>query len=124
MKFKRRRRSSASVSISAAFESQQDTSADIGGIVDGLRRWAKGCPIVAEIGVLGAGCDDKMIEPDGASFAQDFFVRDINGGNLCENDLDVVLTAQNTADRRGNVGVATMLRCDLIQQRLEQVIVC
>ena len=45
-----------------ALERQQNAAAQIGGVVDGLQARRIGCPVVAEIGVLGAGGDHQIVE--------------------------------------------------------------
>ena len=49
--------------------------------------------------------------------------RDVDAGDLAEHDVDVLRARQNAADRRGDVGGRKSGGRDLIEQRLEQVIV-
>ena len=58
-----------------ALEREQYPAAQIGRVVDRLQAWRIGCPIIAEIGMLGAGCDDEIVERNAAAFGDHFLAR-------------------------------------------------
>jgi hypothetical protein len=78
---------------------------------------------VAEIGVLRAGRQNERIIGNAAAFGDHLAPRGVDAGHLTQHHVDVLLAAQNAADRRGDFGRRKSGGCDLIEQRLEQVIV-
>ena len=103
-KFNSRRRSSGSVSVSARSNASRMRRRKIGGVVDGLQARRIGCPVVAEIGVLGAGGDHQVVERNPTALGDDLLVDGIDTRNLGQDHGDVLRVAQNSADRRRDVG--------------------
>ena len=82
---------------------------------------------VPEVGLARAGGDDQAVVGYPAA-ATDGFDREtarveIDGDDLAEHDRRVLLVAQDVADRRRDVALGEYARRELIQQRLEQVMV-
>ena len=105
-------------------EGEQDAAANVGRVVDGLQPGRGGGPVVvAEIGVLRAGREDQVVERDAAAFGDHHALRDVDAGDLAEHDIHVPRARQDAADRRGDLGRREPGGRDLIEQRLEQVII-
>src|SRR5262245_3592250 len=78
---------------------------------------------MTEIGVLGAGGDDEMVVENAASLRDYLFARGIDPRDFRQDHLRVLLAPQDAADRRGDVSGRQPGGRDLIEQRLEEVIV-
>ena len=85
------------------FEGQQNPAAQVGRVVDRLQAGGKGRPVVAEIGMLGAGRHDEKIERNAASLGDDLPAHRIDTGDLRQDDARVALAAKNPAYGRGDV---------------------
>jgi hypothetical protein len=78
---------------------------------------------MTEIGVPGPGREDEVVIRHPA-LAQDHLVaQGIDAGHLREHDRRVALPSQDAADRRSDVGRRKTGGRDLIEKRLEEVIV-
>lgn len=101
-------------------ESDQKPTADIGRILQPLKAWSKGRPIVAaEIAVLCAGRQHQVVVANAAMTEQHLPRCGRNGRNAAEDNPYVRLLAKHAADRCCNVGRRQAGGCDLIEQRLE-----
>ena len=106
------------------FEGEQDAPADVGRVVDGLQPRSAGGPFaVTEIGVLRAGCENQDVVGNAPAVGENLAPLRVDGRHVAENDVDVGLARENAADRRGDVGGRKPRGRDLIEQRLEQMIV-
>lgn len=73
--------------------------------------------------MLRTGRYDQIIEADPAAFCDDLPARDVDTGDLGQNHLGIVLLAEDSADRRCDVCRRQAGGRNLIEQRLEHVIV-
>ena len=86
-------------------ECYQNATPDIGRIIDLLEPGCAGLPfIVIEIAMACASGDDELIIINAPLFDQNGFAGDIDPGDFSEQYRDVALSAENCADRRGDVG--------------------
>src|SRR6516165_3933527 len=105
-------------------ERQQNAPPQIGGVVDGLQtRRVERPVVVTEICVLGSRREDEEVIRDASAFRNDFTAGGIDAGNRGEGHCDIPLCADDAADRCGDIGRRKTRGCDLIEQRLEQMIV-
>jgi hypothetical protein len=108
-----------------SLERGQDPPPDLERVLDGLEAGRERRPgVVPEVRVRRAGREDEEVE------RQPIAVRDLNGArrqidrrHVAEDHLGVGLPPQHAADRRGDVGRVQGGGRDLVQQRLEQVVV-
>ena len=106
------------------FERAQDTAADRRRVVDRLQPRSERLPVVvAEIRVRRARRDDEVIERQRAIAKLDDAPRRVDGSDFAEQHRRVALPAQNRADRPRDIRRRQACRRDLVEQRLEQVIV-
>src|SRR6266446_5959513 len=73
--------------------------------------------------MFGAGGDDEMVERNATAFRDHFFARGIDTRNFGEDDLRISLTAKNSPNRRNNVSRGQPGGRNLIEQRLEEMVV-
>ena len=73
--------------------------------------------------MLGAGRDDEIVERNAAAFGDDFLGGDIDTRHLRQDHARVLLPTKNAANRRSDIGRRQARGRDLIEQRLEQMIV-
>ena len=78
---------------------------------------------MTEIGVGGARGDDQIVVRQLAVREHHSASGDVHGGRLAEQDGGVLLPPQDPSDRHGDVARVESRRGDLVQQRLEQVVV-
>ena len=78
---------------------------------------------MSEIGMLGTSRDDEIVVGNAAAFREHLAARRVDARNLRQNDLGVPLPTQDAADRRRNICRRQARGRDLVEQRLEQVIV-
>ena len=104
-------------------EGEQDTPADVGRVVDGLEAGRTGCPVVAEIGVLSAGCDDQVVKRNASPIRHNLPAGGINSRNLRQDDIHIVLATKDAANRRRDISGRERCRRHLIEQGLEEVVV-
>jgi hypothetical protein len=69
--------------------------------------------------MLGPGGDDEMVERNAAAFRDHFVARGIDARNFGEDDPSVLLPAENSPNRRGDVCRRQPGGRNLIEQRLE-----
>src|SRR5262249_20934848 len=78
----------------------------------------------AEVGVRRAGREHEVVVRDGLAAVDDDVAGDrIDLANLREQDLDVLLPAQDPPNRRRDIARRQGRRGGLIQQRLKQMVV-
>ena len=105
-------------------EGEQDAAANVGRVVDGLQPRSAGGPfVVTEIGVLRAGRENQDVVGNAPAVGEHLAPLGVDSRDLAKDHVDVLLARQNAADRRGDVGGRKPRGRDLIEQRLEQVIV-
>src|SRR5579863_2995156 len=106
------------------FESKQDAAAHVGGVFDGLQAGSELFPIVvAEILVAGAGGDDERVVFGGAVAEDDAAIGGVNLHGLAEQYLRVFLALEDIAQRRGDIAGRKRAGGDLVEQRLEEVVI-
>src|SRR5215216_4996029 len=76
-----------------------------------------------EIGVLGSGRDDEIVVRNASSFCDNLVPRSIDARDLRQDDLRVFLPTKYAANRRGDIRGRQAGGRNLIEQRLEQVII-
>ena len=76
-----------------------------------------------KIGMLGTSCDEEMIVGNAAAFGDHFSACRIDSRNFRQNHFGVPLPTEDAADRRRNITRRQARGRDLVEQRLEQVIV-
>jgi hypothetical protein len=76
-------------------------------------------PVMAEIGVTRAGCNDQVIVGDASVSGKNVTGLLIDASDLSEESLRVVLSANDMADRHRDIGRRQAGSRDLIQERLE-----
>ena len=105
-------------------EGEKDAPPNVSRIVDALQPRGVFAPfVVAEIGVLRAGRDDELVEGDAPSLGDDLLAADVDAGDFGEHHRRIGLPAEDLADRRGDVGGRETGRRNLIEKRLEQMVV-
>jgi hypothetical protein len=106
-----------------ALESVEKLVAHGGGFFDGFEAGGVFAPlVVAIIRGLGTGGDDKrVIRKDAAVGEKDLLCLGIDVDSLAEENLDVLLEAQDGADGRGDFGGGERTGGDLIEERLKEV---
>ncbi len=107
------------------FEGEQHTAANLGGVFDGFESWRKRSPVVAaEVGVGGTGGQHQVVVRElGAAGQGDLPRIRVNADYLVHEHLGVLLVAQNCADGLSDVGRREDREGDLIEERLEGVMV-
>ena len=107
------------------FEGEQQAAADQRRVVDRFEARRQPRPVVmAEIGVLRPGRQHQVIVALGCPKpGLDPACRGIDAGHLVEQYRGVPLMAQHGPDRLGDIGRRQRRGRDLVQQRLEQVVV-
>src|SRR6266566_8536087 len=78
---------------------------------------------MSKIGMLGAGRDDEMVVRDAAAFREQFSARRVDARNFRQNDLGIALPMEDAADRRCDISRRQTRGRDLVEQRLEQVVI-
>lgn len=79
--------------------------------------------IMPEIGVARAGGNQHQIVGNRASIHVNPFGCPVDAGHLAEQDADIRLTADEAAYRPGDVCRGQACRGDLVEQRLEEMMV-
>ena len=79
--------------------------------------------VLAEVGVRHADADGEVIEVDADVAAADLPVREVDPVDRAERDADVLLRPEDPPDRVRDVRRREGGRRDLVQERLEQVVV-
>ena len=108
-------------------EGAEDAAAQLEGVVDALHAGGElGEPVVAEVGLAGAGRDDQLVVGVHGDAAQD--VRrdraggEVDVGDLTEHDAGVLVPADDLAGRRGDLALGEDAGGHLVEQRLEEVV--
>jgi hypothetical protein len=109
-----------------ALEGEQQAAADLGRVLDRLEAGRDGRPfVVAEVGVRGARGEHQRVirddEPLGVGAHQPR--RGVDLRDLGQHDGDVALAAEDRPRRPGDVARRERGGGDLVEQRLEQVVV-
>src|SRR5215211_7868743 len=76
-----------------------------------------------EIGVLGSGRDDEIVVRNASSVCDNLVPRSIDARDLRQDDLRVFLPTEYAANRRGDIRGRQAGGRNLIEQRLEQMII-
>src|SRR5206468_9689382 len=105
-------------------EGQQNAPTDLQRVVDALESRRVGFPLrMSEIGVSSARREDKVVVLQLAIQKDHLSRADINGDGLGQKNPCIFLSAKDGAYRVGNIAGRQPGRGDLIQQRLEQMII-
>jgi hypothetical protein len=107
-------------------EGEEQAAADRGRVVERLEARRDARPalrLVPEIAVFRAGGEDEVVEGPAAVAGQHAPARDVDADRLVEHDLGVPLPTQHATDRRRDVGRRERGRRDLVEQRLEQMVI-
>ena len=108
-----------------ALERHQNAPPQRGGVLQRLQAGRERLPFVmAEIGVARAGGENQRVVGQGvAVIEQHALVRGIDAAHGGEQGRDLGAVAQQIADRPGDLGGRQRRGRDLIEQRLEQMMV-
>ena len=106
-------------------EGEQDAAANLGGVFDGFESRRKRSPIVAaKVGVGSSGGQHQVVVRKlGAAGQGDLPRIGVDAGDLVHEHLGVLLAAQDGADGLCDVGRREDGECDLVKERLEDVMV-
>ena len=106
-------------------EGLEDAAADLQRVRQRLQHGGVLGPfVVAEPGVDRPGRQDEVIVVDRAGIADaDLALHLVDPFDLAEHHRDVLVRAEQRADRRGDVGRRQRRGRDLVEQRLEEVVV-
>jgi len=88
------------------FEGEQDTAANLGGVLDGFKSRRKRSPVIAaEVGVGSSGGQHQVVVRELCAAGQGDLPRiRVDAGDLIHQHLGVLLAAQNCADGLSDVG--------------------
>jgi hypothetical protein len=78
---------------------------------------------MAKVGLLGAGRHNQIIELGASLIGDDLLSLEVDMGNSTQHDPGVLLGAQDTAGRRGNVGGRESGSRHLVEQRVKKMII-
>ena len=108
-----------------ALEGDQDAPPQRGGVLQRLQAGRERLPFVmAEIGMPRAGGEnERVIGQRVAVIEQHALARGVDAGHRGEQRRDLLAVAQQIADRPGDLGGCQRGGRDLIEQRLEQMMV-
>ena len=107
-----------------ALERQQHAPPDLERILQRLQARRDRPPlVVAEVRVRRPGRDDQEVVVERAVGQQQSIALAVDPDGLGEQHLDVLLPAQDPADRRGDVARRERRHRHLVEQRLEHVMV-
>ena len=105
-------------------EGEQDAAADLERVLEALETGRERLPVlVAEIGVARAGREHEVVVAEAAVFQHELVRRDVDRHGLREQHAGVGLAAQDGADRVRDVGGREPGSRDLVEQRLEEMVV-
>ena len=106
-------------------EGEEDAAADFGGVFDGFEAGGDGGPLIlAEVGVGGAGGEDEVVVFEvGAGPEENAVLVEGEAGGLIHEDFDVAMVAEDGADGLGDIGGGEHGEGDLVEERLEDVVV-
>ena len=106
-------------------EGQQHAAANLDRVFNGFEAGRERFPfVVAEVGVGGAGGQDEIVVVEACAAGERDLARGgVDGDDFIHEDLRVVLAAQDGADGLGDVGRREHRQRDLVEQRLEGVVI-
>ena len=105
-------------------ECHEDLAPDQRGIVDAFQARRDACPVVmAEIRMSRARREDEIVELDLAAAPEDAAASRVDADDLVHEHGRLFLLAQDRARGPGDIGRRQCGNGDLVQERLEQVIV-
>ena len=105
-------------------ERQQDAPADVERVLERLQAGGESLPlVVAEIRVGGAGRDDQNVKRERAVGQDHPLGRQVDRRGIGQHDVDVLLSAEDPADGRRDVGGAQGGRGHLVEQGLKEMVV-
>ena len=106
------------------FERREDPPTNLHGVAQALEARGKlGPVVVAEVSVGGAGRQDQKVVGHFAIGKDHSLSRDIDLRHFNLDHFGIVLVPKDQPDRRGDVGKGQRSRGNLIEQRLEQVVI-
>ena len=107
-----------------ALEGDQQPTADDGRVLDALEAGRPLLPLViAEIGVRHPGREHQLVIGHRDRVGDDLPVLEVDAVDRAEQHAHVLLPPQHVADRPGDVGGRQLGGGDLVEQRLEAVVV-
>ena len=123
-KVRRARRSAPSSRALRRLEGEQDAAADLERVLQRLESRGEPLPlVVAEVRVARAGGEDEGVVGEGALVEDDAPAREVHRPDLREEDAHARGVAQDGAQRHRDVGGGERGRRDLVEERLEEVMV-
>ena len=107
-----------------AFECQQESPPDRDRVIQRLESWRMLSPfVVPEIAVGRAGCKHEPVVCDGRRSERDDLPRAINGSDFAHQHARIVLAPHQAAHGPGDVGWRKPGTRNLVQERLEKVVI-
>ena len=106
------------------FKCHENAAADVEGILQTLEPGSDSRPVVVTEVRMGRTCgDDQVVVGDVLVTDSDRSGLAINGASFTQDDRDVLLIPENRSDGGGNIRWIQGRGCDLIKQRLKEVMV-
>src|SRR5215207_442605 len=108
-------------------EGAEDAATQLQGVIDALHTGGElGEPVVAEVGLAGAGRDDQLVVGVHGGAPQDrggdCAGGEVDVGDLAHEDAHVLLPAKDLAGGGGDLALGEDAGGHLVEQRLEQVV--
>ena len=106
------------------FEGHQDASPDLNGVLEALQTGRELFPFgVAEIGMARPSRDDEVIIMNFALPRPHNVRPDVDLVHFREDHFDIFIFSKDPAHRRGNIRRRKRSGCDLVKERLKEVII-
>src|SRR5580698_1309959 len=104
---------------------EEDAATNLGGVFDGLEAGSERSPVfAAEVGVGGTSGHDEIVVFDfGTGLEENALLGDVKAGGLVHEDFDVLVVAEEGADGLGDLCRREDGERNLVEQRLEGVVV-
>ena len=106
-----------------AFEGVEKLVTHTGGFFDGFETGGVFAPlVVAVVGGLGTGGDDERVVGKGATVGEkNFFGQGIDVDGFAEENLDILLVAEDGTDGGSDFSGGERASCDLVEEGLEEM---
>ena len=110
--------------VLGALEGDQHAAPHLRRLLERLQPRREFLPLgMAEVAVASAARENQIVERDFVAFAGHDLLLEIDAVNVAEMNLDIRRAPELHADRHGDVGRVEARGRDLVEQRLEQVMV-
>src|SRR5689334_13489022 len=106
------------------FKCEKDATAHLDCVLDGLKSRSKGFPLVTpKVRVSCASGNYEVVIRDTSICKLHYLGCEIDVEHFSEQHLDILLTAQDPANRGGNVAGRESRGRNLVEQRLEEMVI-